>query len=283
MDLRKTSLKFKNSKEVLQELSNKAERTIMEFKREVKDPLMENPLNWPVKVVAANSMYSTSRTILLSCEGENEQTDEGLFERLSVMIADIWAACLTNLARVITTIVLQILELLQQHEWPSLDHDKAAHIEEWRAFFCQDKDDPAASPSTSSNETVTTPVSSDEHLAITKLEMEHLHGVGSSKSNIQKGSKSGDATELDLSPYVLLHEGETEQPEGTLNSICHQVDRLIQAAIKESHVAVAVHQGSFQCSGQDCLMITEILIPCDQDREESSSKFDVSGSTMGMT
>ncbi|KAI3454478.1 hypothetical protein Pfo_011141 [Paulownia fortunei] len=188
MDLRKTSLKFKNSKEVLQELSNKAERTIMEFKREVKDPLMENPLNWPVKVVAANSMYRASRTILLSCEGENELTDEGLFERLSVMIADILAACLTNLARVITTMchrnaiekreksvhkaflllgkTEQILELLQQHEWPPLDHDKAAYIEEWRALFLQDKDDPAASTSTSSIEIVTTPVSSEEHLAI---------------------------------------------------------------------------------------------------------------------
>ncbi|KAK6148373.1 hypothetical protein DH2020_019285 [Rehmannia glutinosa] len=167
MDLRKTSLKVKTSKEVLQKLSNKAGRTIMEFKREVKDAHMENPLNWPVKVVAANSMYRISRTILLSCEAEDEVTDEGLFERLSVMIADILAACLTNLPRVITTMchrnaiekreesvheaflllgkTEQILQLLQQQEcWPSLDYDKAAYIDEWRAFFCPGGDDDPA-------------------------------------------------------------------------------------------------------------------------------------------
>ncbi|KAK6123506.1 hypothetical protein DH2020_042743 [Rehmannia glutinosa] len=166
MDLRKTSLKVKTSKEVLQKLSNKAGRTIMEFKREVKDAYMENPLYWPVKVVAANSMYRVSRTILLSCEAENEVTDDGLFEGISVMIADILAACLTNLAHVITTMchrnaiekreesvqeaflllgkTEQILELLQQREWPSLDHDKATYIDEWRAFFCPGVDDDPA-------------------------------------------------------------------------------------------------------------------------------------------
>ncbi|KAK6148372.1 hypothetical protein DH2020_019284 [Rehmannia glutinosa] len=169
MDLRKTSLKCSTSMDVLQELSSKAERTIVEFKRETKDSLMENPLNWPVKALTTNLMYRIGRTILLSCEGENEVTDEGLFDRLSVMIADILAACLTNLPHVITTMCHrnaiekreesvheaflllgktgQILELLQQHEWPFQiqDHDKAAYIDEWRAFFCREGDDPTTS------------------------------------------------------------------------------------------------------------------------------------------
>ncbi|KAK6148369.1 hypothetical protein DH2020_019281 [Rehmannia glutinosa] len=186
MDLRRTSLKCKNSREVLEELSNKAEKTIMEFKRKVTHPFTENniPLNWPVKVLAANSMYRISRTILLSCEAENEITNEGLFERLSVMIADILAACLTNLAHVITTMchhnaiekreksvhkaflllgkTEQILEILQQNEWPSMDHDKAADIEEWRSMFRKYKDDLKASTSSSNDEIV----SNEDYLAI---------------------------------------------------------------------------------------------------------------------
>ncbi|KAK4381471.1 hypothetical protein Sango_2963900 [Sesamum angolense] len=103
MDLRKISLKCKNSKNVLQEFSDNAERTIAKFKRRTSDFLMENPLNWSANMIAANSMYRISQTILLSCQEENEPNDEGLFQRLSVMIADILAACFTNLARVIIT------------------------------------------------------------------------------------------------------------------------------------------------------------------------------------
>ncbi|KAL8465457.1 hypothetical protein ACS0TY_034817 [Phlomoides rotata] len=193
INLSKTSLNCTNSNKVLRELSNKAEGIIMKFKNEEKDPIMENPLNWPSKVVAANSMYRITRTILLSIEEENELTDEWLFERLRVMIADILAACLTNLPRVITTMchrnaiekreksvrkafVLlgeteQVVELVQQKEWPHMDHDKAAYIDEWRALLLQndedDDNDPATSTSTPSNETETNLMCREEHLAIT--------------------------------------------------------------------------------------------------------------------
>ncbi|KAG8378840.1 hypothetical protein BUALT_Bualt07G0026600 [Buddleja alternifolia] len=101
-DLHETSLKGKNSKEILQELCNKAEKTVMEFKRDARDCLMRNPLNWPAKIIAANSMYRISKTILLTHGVESDKTDEEMFEQISIMIADIIAACLTNLARVIT-------------------------------------------------------------------------------------------------------------------------------------------------------------------------------------
>ncbi|CAI9773782.1 unnamed protein product [Fraxinus pennsylvanica] len=155
-DLKEMSLKGRKSKETLQELSNKAEKTVSEFKRDVKDFLMEDPLNWPVKVIAANSMYRICRTILLDLEDDCPLTDEGMFERLTVMIADILAACLTNLPRVITikchrnainhgakavrqaALLLgesqEILQILQQHRTPSLDPDQAAYIEKWRTF-----------------------------------------------------------------------------------------------------------------------------------------------------
>ncbi|KAG8378841.1 hypothetical protein BUALT_Bualt07G0026700 [Buddleja alternifolia] len=157
-DLHETSLKGKNSTEILQELSNKAEKTVLEFKSDARDCLMRNPLNWPAKVIAANSMHRISRTMLLTHGIESDKTDEELFEQLSVMIADIIAACLTNLARVMTmkchsnaieereksvreaALLLgeteEILGLLQQRELPVLlDCDQAAYIEEWRAFI----------------------------------------------------------------------------------------------------------------------------------------------------
>ncbi|EYU22135.1 hypothetical protein ABFS82_09G019100 [Erythranthe guttata] len=160
-DLREKSLKGKNSKEVLHELSGKAELIVLDFKKDVNDLLMENPVNWPAKVIAANSMYRISRTI---CDGFDCETDEALFDRLTVMIADIFAACFSNLARVITGKyhrnaveereksvsealhllgkTRRILELLQQHEVPFLDCDRAACIEDWRALFLQDIENP---------------------------------------------------------------------------------------------------------------------------------------------
>ncbi|KAL0417116.1 UNVERIFIED_CONTAM: hypothetical protein Slati_3543500 [Sesamum latifolium] len=189
MDLRKISLRCKNSKNVLQEFSDDAERTIAKFKRAANDFLMENPLNWSPNIIAANSMYRISQTILLSCQEENEQNDDGLFQQLSIIIADILTACFTNLARVIITkchrnaiekreksvheafLLLdkttQILKLLQRHEWPSLDHDKAAYIEEWRAFFSENNETLVmTSPSTSSDEAVKSLVSNEEQVTV---------------------------------------------------------------------------------------------------------------------
>ncbi|KAL2243718.1 uncharacterized protein LOC105157443 [Sesamum indicum] len=193
IDLRQIALDCKSSKNLLQELSSRAEMTVLEFKRKVNDFLMKNPLNWPASVIAANSMYRICQTILLSCQEENdridcqEQADEGLFERLSVMIADILAACFTNLSHVMITkchrnaieereksvheafLLLgktrQIVELVQRQEWPSLGHDKAAFIEEWRALFLQDNENPVTS--TSSNKAGGSLVSNGEQITVT--------------------------------------------------------------------------------------------------------------------
>ncbi|KAK2977777.1 hypothetical protein RJ640_029973 [Escallonia rubra] len=104
------------------------------------------PLNWPVKVIAANSMYRISQTLLLQHQ-DNHQSNEELFEKLSVMIADILFACLTNLPGVITrkcfcnaiekreeSVKLAarllgeteaILNTLQQRELPTLDPNQS--------------------------------------------------------------------------------------------------------------------------------------------------------------
>ncbi|KAK4381473.1 hypothetical protein Sango_2964100 [Sesamum angolense] len=114
----------RNAEDILHQLSGKAQKTVLEFKRGARDCLMKNPLNWPPKVIAANSMYRISRTVLLTHRAENDETDEQLFEQLSIMIADIMAACLTNLP--------------QQRELPILDPNRAAYIEEWRALMKQE-------------------------------------------------------------------------------------------------------------------------------------------------
>ncbi|CAA3008010.1 Hypothetical predicted protein [Olea europaea subsp. europaea] len=181
-DLCKLNAQGKTTKEILEELSNVAEMTVMQFLRDMNDLVMVNPLNWPVKIIAANSMYRISQIILLAYD--SYQTD-GLFDHLSIMIADILAACLTNLPDVITkkshhnsikerkncvrqaAVLLgeteEILEILQQRELPSLDPDKIAYIEEWQAFLEQDNGNPEIP--TSSSE-LSTQQSNGEHDAI---------------------------------------------------------------------------------------------------------------------
>ncbi|KAK6148367.1 hypothetical protein DH2020_019279 [Rehmannia glutinosa] len=159
-DLHETSLKGKNADEILHELGDKAEKTVLEFMRNARDCLMRNPLNWPANVIAANSMYRMSRTILLTHGAESDKTDDEIFEHLSIMIADILAACLTNLGHVITmkchrnaieereksvrkaALLLgqteEIIALLQQRELPFVTLDQAADIEDWRALIKQE-------------------------------------------------------------------------------------------------------------------------------------------------
>ncbi|KAH6816933.1 hypothetical protein C2S51_000536 [Perilla frutescens var. frutescens] len=181
IDLTRAFLSCKNSQEVLHELANKSEGIVIEFKREVQDPIMEeNPINWPVKVVAANSMYRICQSILVS--SLREETIEEMLERLSVMIADILAACLTNLPYAVTKMchlnsiekreksvheafmllgkTEKVVEVVRQQQRPFLDNDKAVYIEEWRAVFQHD-DVASVSASTSGDE-----CSSEKHLDI---------------------------------------------------------------------------------------------------------------------
>ncbi|XP_042038618.1 uncharacterized protein LOC121784529 [Salvia splendens] len=159
-DLKSTRVRGATHKETLQKLSNIAEKTVRKFVTKPRDILMQNPLNWPARIIAANSMYRITQTILLGMgDGENQGGDE-LFESISVTISDILAACLTNLVQVITlkcrrnevkereesvrraAILLgeskKILEILQQRELPSLDAEKAAKIDEWRTSMVLD-------------------------------------------------------------------------------------------------------------------------------------------------
>ncbi|KAK6148363.1 hypothetical protein DH2020_019275 [Rehmannia glutinosa] len=183
-DLQKADIKGRTHKETLQKLSDIAEKTVTNFMTDTNNFLVQDPLNWPVKVIAANSMYRITQTILLADKDDHLQTDEELFERLSIMISDILAACLTNLVRVIilkchissikdreqnirqaATLLgesKEILEILEQRELPSLDPEKAANIEEWRAFMKQDL--------AATSDEIANPNTNDEHVSI-KIEV----------------------------------------------------------------------------------------------------------------
>ncbi|PPS15123.1 hypothetical protein GOBAR_AA05446 [Gossypium barbadense] len=83
VDLLKLSLQGKSTKEILENNANMC--------------LMDSPSKWPIKVLAANSMYRISQSLLLDYKDKNYETSERLFEVIRVMVSDILAACLTNL------------------------------------------------------------------------------------------------------------------------------------------------------------------------------------------
>ncbi|GFP92375.1 hypothetical protein PHJA_001381600 [Phtheirospermum japonicum] len=132
----------------LLELHNIAKTTITNFKSDANNYLVQDPLNWPAEVIAADSMYRITQTIMLDHDDDHPQKGDEMFESLSVMISDMLVACLTNLARVImlkchsnaitereksirqAALLLgeseNILASFLQHELQTLDPDSAA-------------------------------------------------------------------------------------------------------------------------------------------------------------
>ncbi|KAK2632466.1 hypothetical protein EUGRSUZ_L01523 [Eucalyptus grandis] len=157
VDLRKISLQGNTTKDVLEALACTAKNVFVEFKAvPTHGYLMESPSAWPVKVRAAHSMYRISETLLLDCKSSDCYMSNRIFEKLSRMISDIIAACLTNLEHVIFTecsrsgiegrtesvwsaaILLgrtaEVMKILSRRELPCLDSDQLASIDEWRAM-----------------------------------------------------------------------------------------------------------------------------------------------------
>ncbi|KAE8661821.1 hypothetical protein F3Y22_tig00113722pilonHSYRG00082 [Hibiscus syriacus] len=157
VDLRKLSLQGKNTNEILQVLSDSAKSIFMEFKKcNANLCLLDDPSKWPIKVLAANSMYRICQSILLDYEAKHYRMEEKLFEAITVMVSDILAACLTNLKQFITvkcsTTAIEereksvrhaahvlgkteaILKLLHKTPLPGLNPDKMIVMDEWRSF-----------------------------------------------------------------------------------------------------------------------------------------------------
>lgn len=150
-DLHKIKLEEKCAVNVIEKLTDIGKKHVLEFTAgEGKD---KKPVEWPARVLAANSMYRIGQTVLQDYKGKLGM-DGTLIEWLQATIADIFAACLTNLPRVIllecTCSAIEvraarvakaayllgeaenILMKLGQHAFPDLDPNCMACIDEWR-------------------------------------------------------------------------------------------------------------------------------------------------------
>ncbi|KAM0059036.1 hypothetical protein Hdeb2414_s0005g00176991 [Helianthus debilis subsp. tardiflorus] len=151
--LQRIDFREKSPREILKSYSDKAEEVII---KSDTDDSLENSQN---KLIAANSMYRITQTIMRKYHGSEHISEEQLFALLSDMIGSIVVACLTNLPRVIamkchgSTIeereasvraaakilgnTKKIIERLQARELPSLEPHQMACIDEWRAYLKQ--------------------------------------------------------------------------------------------------------------------------------------------------
>ncbi|CAH1452452.1 unnamed protein product [Lactuca virosa] len=145
----------KKAGQILQWLRDTAKNMVIEMKGTSNGVPDDNS---KCKCISANSMYRITETILLSYHSNIDQlSQEELFVQLSLMIADILSACLTNLPHVIlmkchTSAIekreasiqaaaqllgetTQIINTLQERELPSLSSAELASIEKWRAYL----------------------------------------------------------------------------------------------------------------------------------------------------
>ncbi|KAG5541237.1 hypothetical protein RHGRI_021168 [Rhododendron griersonianum] len=174
-DLRKLSLEGKTIKETLQTLVDIANdqriketlQTLVDIANDQRSAT-ERPNH-----LAANSMKKISQTILEDYEGNTDANkDEKLFEQLSVMIADNFGACLSNLSSVVIRKcycsateereksvrhaarllgeIEEILKILGNKQLTCLSGDRAADMEEGRVHMMQK--DPSSIVPSSNNE-----------------------------------------------------------------------------------------------------------------------------------
>ncbi|KAJ0825101.1 hypothetical protein HanRHA438_Chr17g0799521 [Helianthus annuus] len=153
--LAKNDFQGKTTIEILKWFAGKAEEMMTEIKESTNGELADNP---PKTLIAANSMYCITQTILLRYQNNIEPiTKEQLFAHLKGMIAYIFCACFTNIPRVITTRCYEsviekreesvkaaakllgkttkIIERLETCEVPSMDDEKMGYIDEWRHYM----------------------------------------------------------------------------------------------------------------------------------------------------
>ncbi|KAJ0666702.1 hypothetical protein HanPI659440_Chr17g0669701 [Helianthus annuus] len=155
--LEKEDFKGKTTIEINKWFSDKAKEIVTEIKESTNGELVENPSR---TLIAANSMYRITQTILLRHQSKTEPfTHKELFAHLNGMIADIFYACFTNMPRVITmkcheSVIekreasvkvaakllgktTKIIERLETREVPIMDDEKMAYIDEWRLYLKQ--------------------------------------------------------------------------------------------------------------------------------------------------
>ncbi|XP_010518731.1 PREDICTED: uncharacterized protein LOC104798374 [Tarenaya hassleriana] len=154
VDLRKLSSKQeRTSEETLEELVDIAKKKFSEsWQANLMVCIKQKASHWPMKILAANSMYRICQTML-----ENNRRGEDLFKEMERMISDIVSGCLANTPLVISMKCLvtavevreesvgkaalhlgrteKILEIIEKRRIPELSPDQMGKIDEWRTFF----------------------------------------------------------------------------------------------------------------------------------------------------
>nr|GMC83123.1 uncharacterized protein LOC109157637 [Ipomoea batatas] len=183
MDLKRKTGEISSVKDIIQDLNDVSERIVMEFSSKENIMIVENPIYWPANVLAANSMYRITRTILLYYEDGECQAEE-LFRKLICMIANILAACLTNLPHMIYTKCISsaieerlenvrdaaiifgetedILKLFEERKLSSIGPSQPLCIDEWRRWIEQQ----ATTISSSATSNGASSVESNEHVVL---------------------------------------------------------------------------------------------------------------------
>ncbi|CAL0312896.1 unnamed protein product [Lupinus luteus] len=160
LDLHKLSLQNKSPKETLEILADAAKIRYQKFRAKYDHICTKvSPSSWPIKVLASNSMYRISQTILLNHVSIKDHNCERLFEALTTMISDIMGACFTNLPHVISTTcsnsaieereesvrhavyilgqTKKIIEMIEKRAFHNFDLCIGTNIEDWRSMHKQ--------------------------------------------------------------------------------------------------------------------------------------------------
>ncbi|CAA3009485.1 Hypothetical predicted protein [Olea europaea subsp. europaea] len=179
---------------------------------------MESSVNLPENIIIANSMYKISNSLLLVYEESyHSASDTHVFEKLSVIIADIFAACLTNLpclilkkcsnsaieereksieeASYILGETQGILEALQKREIPNLSPDQSISIDEWHNFLKHTNH--GISGPTPSSENIVTASSGEVHLDIQELHASATEEALGTDEGDAESHVSGEMEELE--------------------------------------------------------------------------------------
>ncbi|WZY85015.1 hypothetical protein YC2023_031399 [Brassica napus] len=158
VDLRKLSKQQKSTKQVLEELVDIAKKEFTElWQKNLIYCMKHKPSHWPIKTLAANSMYRISQTLLNKYGSRDVGTEEMLLKDVERMVSDIVAGCFCNAAQVIGMKCLvtavevreasvreaamhlgrteKILEIVDRRCMPALSHHEVAKIDEWREFY----------------------------------------------------------------------------------------------------------------------------------------------------
>nr|XP_043616616.1 uncharacterized protein LOC122588544 [Erigeron canadensis] len=154
-NLQNVATQVNSVKQILQWFTDTAKNLITKVENTNIDVPNDNSIGMSV---CANSMYRITQAILLSYNANiDEVSQEQLFTRLSSMISDILAACLTNLPQVIalkchTNVIekreasvhaaaqllgqtMEIINSLQDRGLPNLDPADLPFIEKWHNYF----------------------------------------------------------------------------------------------------------------------------------------------------